>query len=120
MQEFGSFTDSGMPASRPSSCFVRRRLPWSLGTGVSDRDGAQHKGYSSQAALLFRPARCQCELAISLAAIAECKAGLITCCVCADPDFAKALYCSFQFERPQRLKAVILSSEGRDNQNLGA
>ncbi|CAL5224069.1 g6694 [Coccomyxa viridis] len=36
-----------------------------------------------------------------------------------DPDFAKGLYCSFQFERPQRLKAVILSSEGGDNQNLG-
>lgn len=38
----------------------------------------------------------------------------------ADPDFSQALYCTFQFERPQRLKAVILSkvSEGGD-QRLG-
>ena len=39
---------------------------------------------------------------------------------CADPDFTQALYCTFQFERPQRLKAVMLSktSEG-STQNLG-
>ncbi|CAK0732781.1 hypothetical protein CVIRNUC_000181 [Coccomyxa viridis] len=37
-----------------------------------------------------------------------------------DPDFTQALYCTFQFERPQRLKAVMLSktSEG-STQNLG-
>ncbi len=47
------------------------------------------------------------------------KAYLTVVTAYADPEFSQALYCTFQFERPQRLKAVVLSSEGGDDQKLG-
>lgn len=31
------------------------------------------------------------------------------CCCCADPDFDKALLCTFQFEKPQQLKVAVFS-----------